>query len=64
MDPITVTVAGAKNVLGIGNTSIFALLRAGRLTRVKVGGRTLITVESMKRLVATGTVATAEAGKA
>jgi hypothetical protein len=54
MDRKTVTVAGAQHALSLKSTSIYALLREGRLTRVRVGGRTLVTVESIDRLIAQG----------
>ena len=38
--------------LGVKRTKIFELLKQGRLTRVRVDGRTLITVESAERLMA------------
>lgn len=54
MDKKTVTVAGARHMLSLGSTSIYALLRRKALTRVRVCGRTLITVESIDRLIAQG----------
>jgi hypothetical protein len=51
MDPITVTLSGVKDATGLGATTINALLKSGQLTRIKVGGRTLVTVESIARFV-------------
>lgn len=57
MDTQTVTVAQARGIIGIGNTSIYAALADGRLTRVRIGRRTLVTVESINRLIADGIAA-------
>ena len=51
MEPITTSVNDAAKALGIGRTSIYALIREGRLTVVKLGRRTLVTVESLQKLV-------------
>ena len=54
MDAITVTVAIARQLTGLGNTKIFELLASGQLKRVKVGRRTLITTESIRALIERG----------
>jgi hypothetical protein len=41
----------AQNILGCRATFIFALLKEGRLTRVKIGGKTFVTSESIRRLI-------------
>ena len=51
MEPILVSVNGAAQALDLGRTSIYALIKEGRLETVKLGRRTLIRVESMHRLV-------------
>lgn len=51
MSPVTVTVADAKNALGIGTTMIYELIGKGRLRTVKLGRRTLISTESIYALV-------------
>ena len=51
MEPITVTVAGARNALGIGTTKIYELINEGELRTVKLGRRTLIRTESIHALV-------------
>ena len=51
MDPITVTVDGAKKALGIGHTKIYELIGAGKLDTVKVGRRTLVKTDSIRALV-------------
>ena len=39
--------------LGVGKTTVFALLREGELCRVRIGRRTLVTIESIERLIET-----------
>lgn len=51
MSPITVTIAGAREALGLGTTKLYELIKEGRLKTVKIGRRTLVTVASIKRLV-------------
>jgi excisionase family DNA binding protein len=51
MEPITVTIEGAKKCLGLGHTKVYELLREGRLRSVKIGRRTLITTESIRELI-------------
>lgn len=49
---VTVTIKQAMAALGLGRTTVDKLCGIGRLTRVKVGGRALITVDSIRTLVA------------
>jgi excisionase family DNA binding protein len=51
MDAIVTSVNDAAKALSIGRTSIYALIRAGRLETVKLGRRTLITTDSIRRLI-------------
>lgn len=51
MEPVTVTVAGARNALGIGTTKIYELIGDGRLQTVKIGRRRLIRADSIHALV-------------
>lgn len=51
MEPITVTVAGARKALGIGTTKIYELIGHGQLQTVKIGRRTLIRTDSIHALV-------------
>jgi excisionase family DNA binding protein len=55
--PITVTVAEARRLSGIGNTKIFELIRDKQLDTVTVGRRRLIRLSSLERLLSPGTVA-------
>ena len=52
MQPITATVNDTAKALGLGRTSIYSLIREGRLEAIKMGRRTLIKVESIHRLIA------------
>lgn len=51
MDPIATSVNDAAKALSLGRTSIYALIRKGRLQTVKLGRRTLVRVESIHRLL-------------
>ena len=48
---LTASVAQTEKATGLGRTTIDKLMRDGTLVRRKVGRRTLITVESIERLV-------------
>jgi excisionase family DNA binding protein len=52
MEPISVSIIEAAKMIGLGRTSIYAMIADGRLEAFKVGRRTLVRVESIKRLVA------------
>ncbi len=51
MDPIATSVNDAAKALSLGRTSIYALIREGRLETIKLGRRTLIKVASIRRLL-------------
>jgi hypothetical protein len=50
--PITVTVAMARKISGLGNTTIWLLIKQGKLETVHVGRRTLIRFTSLEALLA------------
>jgi hypothetical protein len=50
-EPLTVTVAQARKISGLGTTTIYDHLKHGRLKGKKVGGRRLIYYRSIKELV-------------
>jgi excisionase family DNA binding protein len=51
MEVVTTTIEGVRKATGLGRTKIFELIKEGRLSTVKVGRRTLVTAESIRRLV-------------
>jgi excisionase family DNA binding protein len=54
MEILTTSVNDAARVLNLGRTSIYALIRDQKLETVKVGRRTLIKVDSIRKLVEAG----------
>jgi excisionase family DNA binding protein len=52
LEPIATSVNDAAKALSLGRTSIYALIKKGKLETVKLGRRTLIKVESIRRLIA------------
>ncbi|MGR6329079.1 helix-turn-helix domain-containing protein [Sphingomonas sp. XXL09] len=48
----TLSINETRQALGLGRTTIYKLLAAGKLDRKKAGTRTLITVSSIERLLA------------
>tara|TARA_R110000868_G_scaffold202806_3_gene450642 strand:+ start:8685 stop:8852 length:168 start_codon:yes stop_codon:yes gene_type:complete len=54
MEIIATSVKDAAKALSLGRTSIYSLIRDGRLETVKLGRRTLIKVESIRRLIDEG----------
>ena len=51
MEPITVSIAGAKKATGLGTTKIYDLINQDKLQTVKVGRRTLVKVDSIRALM-------------
>jgi excisionase family DNA binding protein len=51
MDPVTVTIEGARKALGIGNTKLYELIGSKKLRTVKLGRRTLVRTDSIRALV-------------
>lgn len=52
MEPLAVSINDAAKALGLGRTSIYAMIADGRLEAFKIGRRTLVRMESIRRLVA------------
>ena len=51
MEILTTSVSEAAKALNLGRTSIYALIRGRKLEIVKVGRRTLIKVDSIRKLI-------------
>jgi hypothetical protein len=49
--PLTVTVASAKKLSGLGNTTIWALIKNGALETICIGRRRLIVYRSLEKLL-------------
>lgn len=52
--PISYTIEGARRASGLGRSTLYTLMAEGRLTKVKVNGRTLITAASLLALISGG----------
>ncbi len=52
MEPLAISINDTAKALGLGRTSIYAMIADGRLEAFKLGRRTLIRADSIKRLVA------------
>jgi hypothetical protein len=50
--PLAVTVKSACKLVGIGNTSMWALIKSGRVKTVSIGRRRLVIFTSLESLVA------------
>lgn len=52
MEAIFASINDTAKALSLGRTSVYVLIREGRLDIVKLGRRTLVKVESIRRLLA------------
>lgn len=52
MEQLAVSISDMARALGMGRTSIYAMIGDGRLEAFKLGRRKLVRVESIRRLVA------------
>ncbi len=50
MEPYLASITDAQSALGIGRTTAYRLINAGKLEKVKIGRRTLIKIASIKAL--------------
>lgn len=51
MEPVTVTIKGAREATGLGNTKIYELIKQGRLDTVTIGRRRLVRTDSIRKLL-------------
>ena len=51
MEPIVISINGAAKALNLGRTSIYSLIKEGRLEAIKLGSRTLIKTSSIYSLI-------------
>ena len=52
MEVMAVSISDAAKALGVGRTSIYAMIADGRLEAFKLGRRRLVKAESIRRLIA------------
>ena len=57
--PLSVTVKTACQLVGVGNTTMWALIKAGRVKTVSIGRRRLVIYASLESLLALGDEAAA-----
>jgi excisionase family DNA binding protein len=50
--PLAVTVKSACELVGVGNTTMWALIKAGRVKTVSIGRRRLVLYASLESLLA------------
>lgn len=50
MEPLAVSINAAAKALGVGRSSVYFLIKSGKLEAIKIGRRTLLTTASIKRL--------------
>ena len=52
MEPLALSINDTAKALSLGRTSIYAMIADGRLKAFKLGRRTLVRMDSVRRLVA------------
>jgi len=50
MELLAISINDTAKALGIGRSLVYSLLKSGKLDAIKIGRRTLLTTESIKRL--------------
>jgi len=51
MEPLAISINDAAKVLGLGRTSIYAMIGDRRLQAFKLGRRTLVKMDSIRQLI-------------
>jgi excisionase family DNA binding protein len=51
LKPIAVTIGDTRRLTGLGNTTVFQLIKQGTLKSIKVGRRRLVIYNSIKDLL-------------
>jgi len=51
MEPLALSINATAKTLSLGRTSIYVLIREGRLETIKLGRRTLIKTASVRRIM-------------
>jgi excisionase family DNA binding protein len=51
LEPLVLSIADTAKALGLGRTSIYAMIEDGRLDAIKLGSRRLVTTESIRRVI-------------
>lgn len=54
MEPLLLTINQTRQALNLGRTTIYELIQKKRLAVVKVGSRTMIQAESVRRIAEEG----------
>lgn len=52
LEPLAYSIAEAVRVSSIGRTSLYTLIRQGKLETRKIGSRTVVPAASLRRLIA------------
>jgi excisionase family DNA binding protein len=52
MEPLALSINDTAKALGLGRTSIYAMIADGRLDAFRLGRRRLVRMESIRRLIA------------
>jgi len=51
MEPIALSISDTAKTLSLGRTSVYELIKQQRLDTVKIGRRTLVKMDSIRRLI-------------